>query len=113
MFSGIERIQCDFEFMIGQVLSKLWIVLWWIIPLVLTGIFCWGLATLPFENDPEWLSGAGWGVILVTIIFIFIIGIYTVAEQDGYSFVDVSFEIEKFFIYYMITRLPDFHRYTM
>ncbi|XP_045461897.1 sodium-dependent nutrient amino acid transporter 1-like isoform X2 [Harmonia axyridis] len=97
-FYGIEKIQCDFEFMLGQVLSKFWLVLWWIIPLLLTGIFCWGLATLPFGNDPEWLSGTGWGVVLMATIFIFAMGIYTITKQDGYSFTDkvkTSFQPSK------------------
>ncbi|KAK9891443.1 hypothetical protein WA026_014676 [Henosepilachna vigintioctopunctata] len=87
-FYGIEKIQCDFEFMLGQVLSKFWLVLWWVIPLLLTAIFCWGLAVLPFGNDPEWLSGTGWGVVLVATIFIFAMGLYTITKQDAYSFVD-------------------------
>ncbi|XP_044751675.1 sodium-dependent neutral amino acid transporter B(0)AT3-like isoform X2 [Coccinella septempunctata] len=97
-FYGIEKIQCDFEFMLGQVLSKFWLVLWWIIPLLLTGIFCWGLATLPFGNDPEWLSGTGWGVVLVAISCIFFIGIHTITQQDGYGFIDkvkISFQPSK------------------
>ncbi|KAL3283904.1 hypothetical protein HHI36_018073 [Cryptolaemus montrouzieri] len=97
-FYGIEKIQCDFEFMLGQVLSRFWLVLWWIIPLLLTGIFCWGLVTLPFGNDPEWLSGTGWGVVLVATIFIFAMGMYTITKQDAYSLVDkfrVSFKPSK------------------
>ncbi|KAJ8938548.1 hypothetical protein NQ318_016919 [Aromia moschata] len=41
-FYGTERIKSDFEFMLGHILSKIWLVLWWLLPLLLTAIFAWG-----------------------------------------------------------------------
>lgn len=63
-------------------------------PLILIGLFSWGLSTLPLEGsleeDPEWLYGTGWAVVLVSIVYIFIIGLRSVINQDGYTFSDVS-----------------------
>lgn len=93
-FYGTERIKSDFEFMLGHILSNIWLLLWWLLPLLLTGIFAWALITLPsdkFIDDPEWLYGTGWAIVLTAAIFIFIIGMYTVTKQDGYTIIDVSF----------------------
>ncbi|RZC22675.1 bloated tubules, partial [Asbolus verrucosus] len=91
-FYGTERIKSDFEFMLGHILSNVWLILWWLLPLLLTGIFAWALITLPYEdtfmNDPEWLSGTGWAIVLTAAIFIFVIGFHTTTKQDGYTIKD-------------------------
>ncbi|KAJ8971081.1 hypothetical protein NQ317_014754 [Molorchus minor] len=91
-FYGTERIKSDFEFMLGHILSKIWLLLWWLLPVLLTAIFTWGMVTLPLEGiykaDPVWLYGIGWGVLLTAFIFIFLIGFYIVFKQDGYTFSD-------------------------
>ncbi|XP_063910924.1 sodium-dependent nutrient amino acid transporter 1 isoform X2 [Zophobas morio] len=90
-FYGTERIKSDFEFMLGHILSTVWLILWWILPLLLIGIFAWALITLPkedFKNDPEWLCATGWAIVLTAAIFIFVIGFYTVTNQDGYTVTD-------------------------
>lgn len=88
-FYGLARIRSDFEFMLGHILSRIWIILWWCNPILLTGIFAWGLITLPLEGiyktDPIWLYGTGWGVVLISTIFIFVIGIFIVRKQSGYT----------------------------
>lgn len=95
---GTERIKSDFEFMLGHILNKVWLILWWILPVLLTGIFAWALVTFPqdhFDLDPEWLYGVGWAIVLTAAIFIFITGFYTVMKQDGYTFTDVSKNQQK------------------
>nr|AHH29252.1 BLOT-like protein [Leptinotarsa decemlineata] len=91
-FYGTERIRSDFEFMLGHILSGLWLLLWWAAPLILTGLFAWGMITLPmegiFREDPPWLYLTGWGVVLVASLFIFIKGVHTVHIQDGYTWKD-------------------------
>ncbi|KAJ8937841.1 hypothetical protein NQ318_022259 [Aromia moschata] len=91
-FYGTERIKSDFEFMLGHILSKIWLVLWWLLPLLLTAIFAWGMITLPLEgiykDDPVWLYGIGWGVVLTAFIFVFLIGFCIVSKQDGYTLND-------------------------
>ncbi|NP_001137203.1 bloated tubules [Tribolium castaneum] len=90
-FYGTERIKSDFEFMLGHILSNVWLILWWLLPLLLTGIFAWALITIPedeFVEDPEWLYATGWAVVLTAAIFILVIGIYTVTKMDGYTVID-------------------------
>ncbi|CAG9818963.1 unnamed protein product [Phaedon cochleariae] len=91
-FYGTERIKSDFEFMLGHILSNCWLVLWWISPLILTALFAWGMITLPlegiFKDDPSWLYGIGWGVVLIATFLIFVIGFYVVYQQDGYTLED-------------------------
>lgn len=93
-FLGTERIKSDFEFMLGHILSNIWLLLWWLLPILLIGIFAWALVTLPFEDtfvdDPLWMIGAGWGLVLTALIFIFVVGFWSVSRQDGYTFADVS-----------------------
>lgn len=92
--SGVDRIKADFEFMVGHILSRIWLLLWWIIPLFLTTIFAWAMITLPLEGlykeDPSWLYGIGWAVVLCSIFIIFFIGCCVISRQDGYTFKDVS-----------------------
>ncbi|CAH1105467.1 unnamed protein product [Psylliodes chrysocephalus] len=91
-FYGVERIQSDFEFMLGHILSKFWLILWWLAPIVLTSIFAWGMITLPlegiFRNDPPWLYGVGFGIVLTSSLLIFVTGLYIVTKQDGYTFIE-------------------------
>lgn len=95
IFSGLKRIKIDFEFMVGHTLSRVWLLLWWIIPLYLTGMFAWAMITLPLEGlkdneDPSWLYGIGWGIVLSTTFLIFVVGYCVISKQDGYTFKDVS-----------------------
>lgn len=80
--------------MLGHLLSNVWLILWWIIPLFLTAVFAWAMTTLPmegiFKEDASWLYGIGWGIILSATLLIFVIGICIVTKQDGYTFKDVS-----------------------
>ncbi|KAJ8931205.1 hypothetical protein NQ314_015902 [Rhamnusium bicolor] len=80
--------------MLGHILSNIWLILWWFLPLLLTVIFAWGMITLPlegiFKEDPAWLYGIGWGIVLTAFIFIFLIGFCIVIKQDGYTLNDVS-----------------------
>ncbi|CAG9855929.1 unnamed protein product [Phyllotreta striolata] len=91
-FYGVERIKSDFEFMLGHILSKIWLVLWWLAPIILTLIFAWGMIVLPlegvFKDDPPWLYGVGWGVVLTSSLLIFIIGLFVVTKHDGYTFIE-------------------------
>ncbi|XP_057670359.1 sodium-dependent nutrient amino acid transporter 1-like isoform X1 [Diorhabda carinulata] len=91
-FYGAERIRSDFEFMLGHILSRFWLILWWISPMVMTGLFAWGMTTLPlegiFKDDAVWVYGIGWGVVLTATLLIFVIGIYVVCKQDGYTFIE-------------------------
>lgn len=95
---GIKRIQLDFEFILGNVLTKTWYVVWWVIPFILSGLFLWAVVTLPSNGilgaDPEWLYGTGWGVVIMSIVFIFAVGLYTVLKQEEYyTFSDVSIRL--------------------
>ncbi|KAG5887858.1 hypothetical protein JTB14_005624 [Gonioctena quinquepunctata] len=91
-FYGTEKIRSDFEFMLGHILSRFWLLLWWTAPLILTALFAWGMTTLPmegiFKEDPEWMYLIGWGVVLIATVFIFITGIHVVCQQDGYTLID-------------------------
>jgi solute carrier family 6 (neurotransmitter transporter) len=94
-FYGTENIKSDFEFMLGRILSKFWLILWCIVPLLLTAIFAWALIAPPakggitaLEEDSVWVAGTGWGVVLTATVFIFVMGIYTITQQDGYTMVD-------------------------
>lgn len=90
----MDRIKTDFEFMVGHILSRIWLILWWIIPLFLTAMFAWAMITLPLEGiskeDPSWLYGIGWGIVLSTTFLIFVVGYCVISKQDGYTFKDVS-----------------------
>lgn len=88
-------MQLDFEFLVGRRLTKSWYVLWWLAPLVLFAFFIWALVTIPsngiLDNDPVWMYGIGFGVLLVAFIFILAIGLYTVYKQEEYfTLFDVS-----------------------
>ena len=110
-FAGTERIKSDFEFMLGHILSTVWLILWWILPLLLIGIFAWALITLPkedFKNDPEWLCATGWAIVLTAAIFIFVIGFYTVTNQDGYTVTDVRLKYSIFktiLLFFLLTEI--------
>lgn len=87
-FYGSKRIQLDFEFVLGKSLSKIWIVLWWFIPLVLSGLFIWALCTVSltgiWAKDPMWLYITGWALVLAALVVIFALGCYQVQKQDEY-----------------------------
>lgn len=88
-------MQLDFEFIIGRRLTKMWYVLWWFVPLVLFAFFIWELVTIPsngmLDDDPIWMYGVGFGVLLIALVFILTIGFYTVYQQDEYfTLADVS-----------------------
>lgn len=91
---GTSKIQSDFEFMLGHILSKFWLVLWWVIPFLLTGILLWGFLTLYlnelFNTDPLWMYAGGWGVVLTAVVFILVVGIFVMSKHDGYTICDVS-----------------------
>lgn len=79
--------------MLGHILSKTWLILWWFIPFLLIGVFVWGLATMPLEgatNDPIWIYALGGGVVLTAFVFIFVMGLFVMRNQDGYTSSDVS-----------------------
>lgn len=80
----------------GTKLRQIWVFLWWLAPVLLLGIFVWGLGTLPFfgvnSNDSDWLYGVGWGIIVASVILILCLGCYVISNQDEYyTFQDVSF----------------------
>ncbi|KAK5642446.1 hypothetical protein RI129_008613 [Pyrocoelia pectoralis] len=87
-FYGSKRIQLDFEFILGKSLSKLWIVFWWFIPFVLSGLFIWALCTISltgiWERDPPWLYSVGWALVFASLVIIFALGCYQVQKQDEY-----------------------------
>lgn len=88
-------MQLDFEFVVGRRLTKTWYALWWFVPLVLFIFFLWTLATIPANGllgeDPVWMYGVGFGVLLMALVFIVAIGLYTVYKQEDYfTFYDVS-----------------------
>ncbi|XP_030753330.1 sodium-dependent nutrient amino acid transporter 1-like isoform X1 [Sitophilus oryzae] len=91
-FYGTTRLQSDFEFILGRLLSKFWLFLWWFIPIFLTAIFVWGLVTLPFEGtykeDSIWLYAVGWSMVLIAFLFVFVMGVFVMRKQDGYTAVD-------------------------
>lgn len=92
---GINRMQLDFEFIVGRRLTKMWYVLWWFAPLVLFAFFIWALATIPangmVDEDPAWMYGIGFGIIFIAFIFILAVGFYTVYKQEEYlTIADVS-----------------------
>lgn len=91
-FYGTSKIQSDFEFMLGHILNKFWLVLWWVIPFLLTGILLWGLLTLYlnelFNTDPIWMYAGGWGVVLTAFVFILVVGIFVMCKHDGYTICD-------------------------
>lgn len=96
IFLGSKRILLDFEFILGQKLSKLWIGLWYIASIILLGLFLWGLSTLgcyfdPKSIDPSWLYIFSWSVIVISLLFILYMGLHTINDQDEYyTFIDVS-----------------------
>lgn len=91
---GTSKIQSDFEFMLGHILSKFWLVLWWVIPFLLTGILVWRVSTLflnnLFSTDPLWMYAGGWGVVLTAFVFIIVVGLFVMSKHDGYTICDVS-----------------------
>lgn len=94
--SGSKRIQSDFEFILGRKLPILYILLWWLCPFLLSGIFIWSLATLVhvtgyLMDDPIWLYATGWSVVLLAVMFILVMGLCQASKQDDYyTFSDVS-----------------------
>lgn len=96
ILTGSERILLDFEFILGQKLSKIWILLWCIAPVILLALFAWGLATLgPYldstSSDSEWYYLFSWSIIVICILFVFYMGFHTVNNQEEYyTFIDVS-----------------------
>lgn len=60
----------------------------------MTAIFAWSMITLPLEGvykqDPSYLYGIGWGVVLAATFLIFVVGYFVVRKQDAYTFRDVS-----------------------
>ncbi|CAG9761468.1 unnamed protein product [Ceutorhynchus assimilis] len=91
-FYGLTRIQSDFEFMLGHILLKVWLFLWWLTPICLTIIFIWALIGLPLEGiykiDPVWMVALGWSVVIMAFMFIIVIGIFVTRKQNGYTIKD-------------------------
>lgn len=107
-------MQLDFEFIIGRKLSKMWYMLWWFIPLVLLAFFTWTLVTIPSNgilgDDPIWMYGVGFGILLIAVAFILAIGFYTVFKQEEYfTFADVSIKSST---YELNCILPHFQKLT-
>lgn len=102
----MDRIKSDFEFIVGHILSKMWLLLWTVIPLLLAAIFSWAFITLPLEGtnnqDPAWLYGIGYGIVLSASLFIFVIGYVIVRKQDGFTLKDVSIQVFIFMVQYHI-----------
>lgn len=57
-------------------------------------MFAWAMITLPLEGiykeDPSWLYGIGWAIVLISTLLIFFIGYCVISKQHGYTFKDVS-----------------------
>lgn len=94
IFYGCKRILADFEFILGNKVSKCWVVFWWLTPFLLIAFLIWRLC---MENlvdgivDEVWVYAVGWGVVLTALVFIFAMGFYNVYHQDEYyTFIDVS-----------------------
>ncbi|XP_022909976.2 sodium- and chloride-dependent neutral and basic amino acid transporter B(0+) isoform X1 [Onthophagus taurus] len=93
-FYGCQRLQSDFEFIVGNKIPNFFIGLWWICPFLLLGILIWSLSTLNLNGytllngetliDPIWLYATGWSIVLLSIIFIIAIGIFHASRQDEY-----------------------------
>ncbi|XP_017786840.1 PREDICTED: sodium-dependent nutrient amino acid transporter 1 isoform X2 [Nicrophorus vespilloides] len=88
IFYGPKRLQSDFEFILGNSLTTVWLGLWYLCPLLLLGIFIWCLATMPLtgydSDDPLWVYATGWAVVAGALVFIVIVGFYTAAQQVEY-----------------------------
>ncbi|KRT81358.1 neurotransmitter transporter [Oryctes borbonicus] len=86
---GSKRIQSDFEFILGRRLPIIYIILWWLCPFILCGIFLWAVAEIVhitgyLTEDPVWLYATGWAIVLLAIVFILAMGFFQASKQDDY-----------------------------
>lgn len=100
IFYGWKRIQSDLEFVIGSRLSRFWLTLWWINPLLLIGILIWHLATGQLtestltniygrsQSDSLWVYVTGWGVVASSLVLILAFGLYNVIQQGNLTFIE-------------------------
>lgn len=95
IFYGWKRIQSDLEFVIGSRLSRFWLTLWWINPLLLTGVLAWHFATGQSEStltnvygrsqhDSLWIYITGWSIVASSIVLVLAFGLYNVAQQGNF-----------------------------
>lgn len=81
---GSKSLYNDLEFSIGRPIFKLWLVLWTLMPLILTGILAWWIA-VPAANDsvedliPRWIP------IVVCVVIIIIFAVHEVSKQMDYN----------------------------
>ncbi len=81
---GVRNIYTDLEFSIGRPIMKLWVVMWCIIPLLLSGLLIWwSISYDPTDLAITYLPR--WAPIIVSVIIILVLACVEVYKQVDYN----------------------------
>lgn len=83
---GSKDLSIDLEFSVGRPITKLWLLLWSVIPLILVGIISWWIAlpsTLQYDPITELIPR--WIPIVVCVVVIVLISGHEVSKQVDYN----------------------------
>lgn len=86
---GAKNIYTDLEFSIGRPISKVWLYLWWISPLIFLTLLIWWSVDFPIDDImikyvPRWLPIA---ISLSIIAFIAFTEVYKQVDYNFYSMI--------------------------
>lgn len=87
---GSHALSTDFEFILGHKLNIMWIVIWFITPILLVAMEICSLVILPLNGprqnpDPEWLYITGWIFYATAWIIILVVAIWQISTQVDYN----------------------------
>lgn len=82
---GAKTIYTDLEFSIGRPISKIWVFLWCIAPVSLTGLLAWWTISNN-EMDLGNVYLPRWGPVAISVSIIFLIACIEVYRQVDYNF---------------------------
>lgn len=81
---GAKNIYTDLEFSIGRPILKLWVFMWCIAPLLLSGLLCWWSSAL-IGIDLNVTTVPRWTPILISVAIIALIACIQVYQQVDYN----------------------------
>jgi solute carrier family 6 (neurotransmitter transporter), invertebrate len=97
---GAKDLAVDLEFSVGRPISRLWLALWSLLPLLLAGIVAWWIADpSPPQFDPvqniltEWIPR--WAPVLLCLTVIALFAVHEVAKQVDYNLLNMIQEATR------------------
>lgn len=85
---GVKNVYTDLEFSIGRPIFKLWLGIWIITPLCLTGLLIWWMITTTTNDAQELLIDQvpRWVPVVISMGIVVIVACVVVSKQVDYNF---------------------------